>query len=549
MKLLYNAHIYTQNPGQPSASAILIDREWIVAVGAVDELIAQFPNAEKQDMGGRFILPGLTDAHLHFKAYSLGLQKIDCETDTKEECLRRVAERAKTAKPDEWILGHGWNQNTWLPSPHGRRVPVRVGAGGEGESGVRGWPHASELDAIAPNNPVYLTAKSLHAGWVNTAAMKLANITASTPDPQNGQIQRDRQGNATGILLETAMELAAQVVPDPSEDEIADAMEKAMPILHKSGLTGLHDFDRRDSFMALQRLHAQKKLKLRVLKNVPVELLDQAHELGLRGGFGDNTLRIGNVKVFMDGALGPHTAAMFQPYAGEENNRGILNMDGEELFEHGRKAAGIGLGMTVHAIGDRANHEVLNAYEQLRRYEKENELPHMRHRVEHVQVLHPDDVARLGQLNLVASMQPIHAISDMKMADDFWGERARLSYAWRTQQDHGARLAFGSDAPVDSPNPFWGLHAALTRRRADGLPSAEGWYPEQKLSMAEAWEAYTLGPAYAAYMDDRLGRLAPNHLADLIVLEKDPFTCGPDELLTLGSSATMMNGEWVYRSD
>jgi predicted amidohydrolase YtcJ len=147
-------------------------------------------------------------------------------------------------------------------------------------------------------------------------------------------------------------------------------------------------------------------------------------------------------------------------------------------------------------------------------------------------------------------MQPIHAISDMKMADDFWGpERAKFSYAWRTQLDHGARLAFGSDAPVDSPNPFRGLHAAVTRRRADGSPSAEGWYPEQKLSMAEAWEAYTLGPAYAAYMDDRLGRLAPNHLADLIVLEKDPFTCDPDELLSLGSSATMMNGEWVYRSD
>jgi predicted amidohydrolase YtcJ len=544
MKLLHNAHIYTQNPSQPTASAIVIDREWILAVGAADVLLAQFPNAEKEDMGGRFILPGLTDSHLHFKAYSLGMQKIDCETDTKEECLRNVAERAKTAKPGEWILGHGWNQNTWFSSPHGRRVPVRVGAGGEGN-----WPHASELDAIAPNNPVYLTAKSLHAGWVNTAAMKLANITASTPDPQNGQVQRDAQGNATGILLETAMELAAQVVPDPSEEEISEAMEKAQSILHRMGLTGLHDFDRRDSFMALQKLHAQKKLKLRVLKNIPVELLDQAHELGLRGGFGDNTLRIGNVKVFMDGALGPHTAAMFQPYAGEENNRGILNMDGEELFEHGRKAAGVGLGMTVHAIGDRANHEVLNAYEQLRNYEKENNLPHMRHRVEHVQVLHPDDVARLGLLNVVASMQPIHAISDMKMANDFWGERAKLSYAWRTQLDHGARLAFGSDAPVDSPNPFLGLHAALTRRRADGSPSADGWYPEQKLSMAEAWEAYTLGPAYAAYMDDRLGRLAPNHLADLIVLEKDPFTCSPDELPSLGSSATMMNGEWVYRSD
>jgi predicted amidohydrolase YtcJ len=285
-----------------------------------------------------------------------------------------------------------------------------------------------------------------------------------------------------------------------------------------------------------------------VLKNIPVELLNEAHALGLRGGFGDDMLRIGNVKVFMDGALGPHTAAMFQPYAGEENNRGILNMDGEELFEHGRKAAQVGLGMTVHAIGDRANHEVLNAYEHLRNYENENHLPHLRHRIEHVQVLHPDDAPRLGRLNVVASMQPIHATSDMLMADQFWGERARLAYAMKTQLDFGAPLALGSDAPVEVPNPFLGIHAAVTRRRADGSPSAEGWYPEQKLSMAEAWSGYTLGAAYAAYMEDRLGRLAPNHLADLIVLEKDPFTCNPNELLTLQSSATMVAGEWVWQS-
>ena len=525
MKLLHNAHIHTQDKSQPTASAIVIDRDRVIAVGAADVLLSQYPNAEKQDMGGRVILPGLTDAHIHLQHYSLSLQKIECETDTKEECLRRVAERAKTAKPGEWILGHGWNQNTW------------------GE-----WLLASELDAITPNNPVYLTAKSLHAGLVNTAAMKLANITAGTPDPQNGQIQRDAQGNATGILLETAMELAGNAIPESTVNELASALEKAQPILWKMGLTGVHDFDRRDSFMALQQLHMQNKLQLRVLKNIPVELLDQAYELGLRGGFGDDMLRIGNVKAFMDGALGPHTAAMFQPYEGEENNRGILNMDGEELFEHCRKAAQVGLGMTVHAIGDRANHETLNAFEQLRKFEKENGMLHMRHRIEHVQLLHPDDAARLGKLNVVASMQPIHAISDMKMADDFWGERAKLSYAWRTQLDSGAQLAFGSDAPVESPNPFLGLHAAVARRRADGSPSADGWYAEQKISLAEAWEAYTLGSAYAAYMEDRLGKLAPNYLADLIVLETDPFTCDPDELLAMQSSATMVGGEWVYQS-
>ena len=523
MKLLYNARIHTQNSAQPSASALVVDREWILALGTSEDLLTQYPNAEKQDMRGHVILPGLTDAHLHLQFYSLGLQKIDCETDTKEECLRRVEERVKKTQPGEWVLGHGWNQNVW---------------------GV--WPTAAELDIIAPNHPVYLTAKSLHAAWANSKAMQMANVNAQTPDPQNGQIQRDRKGNATGILLETAMETVGDIIPAATVNDIANAMEKAQQILWKLGLTGIHDFDRRDSFMALQQLRSKGKLKLRILKNMPVELLDQAYELGLRSGFGDDMLRIGNIKAFMDGALGPHTAAMFQPYIGEEENRGILNMDGEELFEHGRKAAQVGLGMTVHAIGDRANHEVLDAYEQLRAYEAENQLPHLRHRIEHVQVIHPDDAARLAQLNVIASMQPIHATSDMLMADAFWGERSRLAYAWKTQLDAGARLAFGSDAPVESPNPFWGLHAAVTRRRADGSPSADGWYPEQKLTMTQAWHGYTVGPAYAAGMENRLGRLAPNHLADLIVLEQDPFTCDPNDLLHMESSATMVNGAWVY---
>ena len=540
MKLFYNARIHTQNPKQPAASALVIDHDRILAVGETNFLFNQYPRAKGQDMGGRVIVPGLTDAHLHLKMFALALQKIDCETDTKEECLRRVDERVKKAKPGEWILGHGWNQNVWADSP----LPMGEGLGVRGNS----WPHASELDTIAPNNPVYLTAKSLHAAWANTKAMQRANITASTPDPHNGQIQRDAHGNATGILLETAMELVSRVVPNPSINEIADAIEKAQLILWKMGLTGVHDFDRRDSFMALQKLHAEKKLKLRVLKNLPVELLDEIHAIGLGSGFGDDMLRIGSVKAFMDGALGPHTAAMFQPYNGDESNRGILNMDGEELFEHARKAAQVGLGMTVHAIGDRANHEVLNAYAQLRNYEKENHLPALRHRIEHVQVLHPDDAPRLAQLNVIASMQPIHATSDMLMADQFWGERSKLAYAWKTQLDFGAPLAFGSDAPVEAPNPFWGLHAAVTRRRADGSPSPEGWYPEQKISMADAFAGYTLGAAYAASMEDRLGRLAPNHLADLIVLDADPFICNPDELLALESSATMVNGEWVYES-
>lgn len=528
MKLLYNANIHTLDSSHPSASAILIAGGRVIAVGEKDKLESiAHGKLEKQDMKGKTILPGLTDAHIHLQYYSLGLSKVDCETKAKEECLSRVAERARNSKPGEWVLGHGWNQNEWS-------------VGGE-------WPTASELDAIAPNNPVYLTAKSLHAAWANTTALNLTNITADSPNPKDGAIQRDAKGQATGILLETAMALVGNAVPEPSIHDIEQAIQRAQPVLWKMGITGIHDFDRREVFMALQSLRASSTLKLRVNKNIPVESVEHANALGLRTGFGDEWLWIGSVKAFMDGALGPHTAAMFQPYENESENKGILNMDGEELFEHCRKAADVGLSMTVHAIGDRANHEVLNAYEQLRRYETEYGLPHLRHRIEHVQVLHPDDAPRLAELNIVASMQPIHATSDMYAADRFWGDRSKLSYAWRTQLNYGAPIAFGSDAPVESPNPFLGLHAAVTRRRADGSPSAEGWYPEQKLTLAEALSAYTLGAAYAANAEDRLGKLAENYHADLIVLDEDPFKIDPNDLLSLSATATMINGEWVLQ--
>jgi predicted amidohydrolase YtcJ len=528
MKLLSNANIYTLNESHPKASAILIAGGRIIATGEKDQLESlAHGKVEKIDMRGKTILPGLTDAHLHIKYYALFLEKIDCETKTKAECLRRVAERAQQTKPGEWILGHGWNQNEWSDS--------------------RDLPSASDLDSLAPNNPIYLTAKSLHAGWVNTAALNLANITDDTPDLKDGVIQRDSAGRATGALLESAMSLVENILPVPSTEHLAKAIENAQPILWKMGLTGVHDFDRRDAFIALQYLHSQGRLKLRVNKNIPVDSLEHANTLGLRTGFGDDWLWIGSVKAFMDGALGPHTAAMFQPYEGEPDNKGILNMDGEELFEHCRKAADVGLSMTVHAIGDRANHEVLNAYEHLRKYETENGLPHLRHRIEHVQILHPDDAPRLAQLNVIASMQPIHAPSDMYAADRFWGDRSALAYAWRAQLNHGAPLAFGSDAPVESPNPFLGLHAAITRRRADASPDDAGWYPEQKLNLHEALSAYTRGAAYAANAERRLGQLAENYLADLIVLDEDIFSVAPNDLLTMNASSVMINGEWALQ--
>lgn len=522
---LYNARVYTMDAGRPTVSALALRDGRVVAAGSDAEVKNVCGReADVQDMGGAVILPGLTDAHIHLEQYALGLQKVDCETQTKAECLERVAARARTTPPGGWVLGHGWNQNSW----------------------PEGFGTAQELDAAAPDHPVYLTAKSLHAAWANTAALRLAGLDDGTPDPPDGRLGRGPGGRLNGILFESAMELVDAVTPEPTPAQTAEALRSAQPALWAMGLTGAHDFDRRRCFEALQMLRLSGELRLRVLKSIPLEALPHAAELGLSGGFGDDWIRIGGVKVFMDGALGPQTAAMLQPFEGSGGERGLLFMDGEELFEHGRTAAEHGLPLAVHAIGDRANHEVLDAYEQLRGYERAHGLPALRHRIEHVQAIHPDDAARLSALNVIASMQPIHATSDMRMAERYWGGRTRLAYAWRTQLAHGARLAFGSDAPVESPNPFLGLFAAITRRRAD--EAGEAWIPEEKLTRREAVEAYTMGAAYAAGMETRLGRLAPGCLADLIVLEKDPFACPAEDLLTMQSSATMAGGDWVWRS-
>lgn len=533
MKLLHNARIHTLDPARPAASAIILDGERIKDIGG-NELLTECEHAECEDMGGRVILPGLTDAHIHLQEYALSLQVVDCEAETKEEILCRVAERVRQAPHGEWVRGHGWNQNLWA-SPMG-------GKGGEA------WPSAADLEPVAPHNPVYLTAQSLHVSWVNSAALKSAGIIASTADPLNGRIQRDSRGQPTGILFEDAVKLVEAVIPEPAPEVLAKNFQQLIPDLWRMGLTGVHDFDKRTCFQALQLLHEGGDLRLRVLKSIPLDLLPQAAALGLRSGFGDDFLRIGSVKLFADGALGPHTGAMFDSYVDEPQNRGILILDGEQLFEHGRLAVESGLSLAVHAIGDRAVHEVLEGFTRLRAYENERRLPALRHRIEHVQSIHPRDSGRLAELNVIASMQPVHAPSDMLMADRLLGKRAALFYAWQTQLQHGVRLAFGSDAPVENPNPFHGLHAAVTRCRMDGSPGPEGWFPEQRLTVRAALEGFTLGPAYAAGMEDRLGRLSAGFLADLIVVETDPFTCDPAELFAIRPVATMVGGEWVWQS-
>jgi predicted amidohydrolase YtcJ len=525
MKLLFNARIHTLDKAHPIASAIGIDNGSIVAVGG-NEVLVECASSNCEDMGGRVILPGLNDAHIHLQEYALSLQYVDCEMESKDEILQRVAERIRQTPRGEWVRGHGWNQNTW---------------GGE-------WPTAADLDSVAPENPAYLTAKSLHVAWVNKTALKLAGINSSSPDPVNGRIQRDARGVPTGILFEEAIKLVEEAIPELTPEALAKNLKEVIADLWRMGLTGVHDFDKRSCFQALQLLHERGELQFRVVKSIPHELLPQASDLGLRSGFGDNFLRIGSVKFFADGALGSHTGAMFEPYVDEPQNRGILILDNEQLFENGCLAAESGLSLSVHAIGDRAIHETLEGFTRLRDYELVRGLPALRHRIEHVQTIRPSDAGRLADLAIIASMQPIHAPSDMQMADRLLGKRAAYSYAWRTQAQHGARLVFGSDAPVETPNPFHGLHAAATRCGLDGSPGPEGWYPEQRMTVREALEGYTLGPAFAAGMENRLGRLSAGFLADLTVVETDPFTCDPTELYHIHPTATMVGGDWVWQS-
>lgn len=549
--LLINANIYTLDPARPRATAIAIKDNRILAIGDEQEVSSVLrPPSSVVNLHGYTVIPGLIDAHMHFEWYALGLQNIDVDTPTLEQALERVAERAQVMPKGSWLLGRGWNQNAW---PGGA------------------FPTAADLDRIAPEHPVFLTAKSGHAAWVNSLALRLAGVSASTPDPAGGSIVRDRQGQPTGILLEDAMELVRQHIPDPSPEHVAAAMRAALPNVWRAGLTGIHDFDGPRAFSAYQLLKERGELGLRVVKNIPVAYLRQAIELGLRTGFGDDWLCIGAIKIFADGALGPRTAAMLAPYEGEPDNRGIVVTDKEEMFEKVRLASASGLACAIHAIGDRANHDVLDIYEAVRRQEgQRGQLPSperggaggevilpppqrgasprrpLRHRIEHVQLLHPDDYGRLAQLGLIASMQPIHATSDMLMAERYWGERCAGAYAWRTQLKAGAVLAFGSDCPVEPLEPLLGIHAAVTRRRTDGSPSPDGWYPEQRLTVEEAVRGFTWGAAYAGYMEDRLGMLAPGKLADLVVLSDDIFRLDPMAIPQTEVLGTMIGGRFCH---
>jgi hypothetical protein len=519
IKILENGRIYTGRPRHPWARTAAIADGKIIALDHAARAWREAPDAAVDNLENALVIPGIIDAHIHFMWYANSLEELELRDLSRAETFDRVSRRAAEVAPDTWITGRGWDQNIWQDTS---------------------FPSVDELDRAAPHHPVVLTAKSGHAIVVNSTAMRAAGITVDTPDPEHGKIVRDENGQLTGIFFENAIGLINQAKPKPDLATLVDRLDRAQDHLLAQGITSVHDVDGNPAFAAMQELRRQGRQRVRVVKYVRLEVLEAVLEAGLRTGYGDDWLHLGGLKLFADGALGARTAAMFAPYEEEPDNVGILTLDPKDLQAIARRAAAGGLALAIHAIGDLTNHLVLDALAAVREIN-----PYLRHRVEHVQLITPEDQQRLAEYGFVASMQPTHAIHDIGMAERYWGTRSRDAYAWRSLQEAGATLAFGSDAPIEIFDPFVGLYAAVTRRsEIDGRPGPEGWYPEQRLTLQEALRAFTWGGAYAAGMETRLGTLAPGYHADLAVLDQDIFENDSEALLEVNVQRVMVAGEW-----
>ena len=520
--LLRNAQFFTFNPHQPRADTMLIRDGKIDFVGMHDALHSTSAlRAKEEDLGGAFVLPSFTDSHIHLLQYGLSLHRVNCQTSTRAECLARVRAWVEHAKSGEWVLGHGWNHNFW----------------------PEGIPNKALLDVFSNENPVYLTHKSLHCGLANSAALRAANINSTTPNPEGGLIEHDKQGDTTGILYESAMRLVESAIPPANNHQRLAALSEAQDLLLSLGITAVHDFDDWACYESLQSMEDEGILRLRVVKSIPYDKLEEAIAEGWRSGSGKERLKIGWLKLFSDGALGSHTAAMLDPYE-DIASSGMLFLTKDEMVNIGKKAMAAGISLAIHAIGDRANREIINSYAQLK---NEGYFPRssLKPRIEHVQLITPEAQRLLAEIGITASMQPLHAMTDRDAAEQCWGSRCENAYAWQSLLKAGAFLIFGSDAPVESPNPYWGLVAAMTRAAPHLTHKQESWIPNQCVSLEAALNAYIPAPAEAAGLTSS-GKLAKGCSADLAVFDKDLFRLPPEELAEVQPRAVMAEGKWVF---
>lgn len=520
-----NGNIYTLDERMPVAEGIAVKGEKIMAIGSNENVK---PTIGKDtivlDLKGKTIVPGFIDAHVHFFSYGSSLKELNfVGTKSILEILEIVKRNLQNYKPGDWITGHGWDHEDWEKKE---------------------FPTYKEISEIAPENPVYFTRVDGHAGWANRKAMEIAGITKETMDPPGGKIIRDKNGEPTGVFIDSAQDLIERHIPEKSHEWKKDAIIKAQEECIKLGLTEVHEAGTSEEIISIYKeLIKEGKLKIRIYAMLGGEKHFEKYKNKppiIREG-GKLTIRA--VKLFMDGALGSRGAALFEPYSDDPENSGLLLMGEDKLYQITKSALKSGYQVCVHAIGDKANFLTLNAFE---RAIKETGSKNHRLRIEHAQVVRPEDMHRFSELGIIPSMQPTHATSDMYWAEKRLGlERAKGAYAWKSIMRKGAKVAGGSDFPVENPNPLWGFFAAITRFDHKGWPE-DGWHPEEKMTREEALKCFTVNAAYSAFEENLKGILKPGMLADFVVLPKDIMTIQEMEILKTEVLMTVIGGEIVY---
>ena len=528
--IITHANIWTVDPAKPSAQAVAILRDRIVAVGTDTEVSPwRGPKTQMLDAGGKLLLPGFNDSHVHFVSGGAQLDNVQLNDATSaQEFVRRIGERAKVTPKGSWILGGDWDETKWTPAE---------------------FPTKELIDPVTHDTPVFVSRYDGHMGLANSAALRAAGITAQTPDPPGGAIVRDAQGNPTGALKDAAQDLLYRAVPPLSHDERMHAVTRALAYAGSLGVTSVQHMSADYKDIAVYgELLERGELTTRIYVAPSIVGFEDLAKIGVRRAFGDPYLRIGALKGFADGSLGSRTAYFFEPFTDTPANRGLLSSEMQPpaaMRDRMMKADAAGLQLCTHAIGDQAISIILDFYADV---VKEHGKADRRFRIEHAQHMAAKDFDRFAELGVIASMQPYHAIDDGRWAEGRIGhDRASRTYAFRTFLNHHVRLAFGTDWDVAPLNPMLGVYAAVTRATLDGK-NPNGWFPEQKLTVAETIDAYTMGSAYAEFQEKEKGSITPGKLADLALLSDDIFKIEPAKIRDVKVLKTMVGGKWVYEA-
>ena len=524
--VVVNGNVWTVDKAQPRVQAIAVTGERIAAAGTNEEIRKWTgPKTKVIDAHGKTVLPGFIDAHVHFSSGGFSLSSVKLkDANTREEFVRRIGEFAKTLPKGEWILNGDWDNQKW---------------GGE-------LPQRKWIDAVTSDNPVFVNRYDGHMALANSLALKLAGVTRGTATPAGGEVVHDSQGEPTGIFKDSAQGLVDRAIPAPTDAQLDRAIFAGLGEARRYGVTSFDDISGFDDARAYQRLAARGELTSRIYCITPMPRWKRLADAGILEGFGNDWIRMGAVKGFADGSLGSETAYFFEPFTNNPTNYGLLNAmmyPAGHMLEMALGADRAGLQIAVHAIGDKAIHTMLDIYDKV---EREDGLRDRRLRIEHAQHMRPQDFAEFARLHVIASMQPYHAIDDGRWAEKKIGpDVLRGTYAFRSLLDSGAILAFGSDWDVAPMSPVMGIYAAATRRTLDGK-HPNGWIPEQKISVAEAIQAYTMGSAYASFTEKIKGSIEPGKLADLVVLSGDILSIDPVEIQKTRVTITIFDGRIVF---